>query len=231
MIDVRPFASLGKFKNDWLDTNYHFSFSDYFDPKRTQWGALRVWNDDLIKAGTGFGRHGHQDMEIITYVRTGAISHKDSLGNSGKTRAGDVQVMSAGTGILHEEWNQESEDTTLFQIWVMPNARGGKPRWDAAEFPGGERSGKLEVLASGRPGRQALEIRADAELLAGTLEAGDEITYQPESGRHLYLVPSTGKITVNGQTLNARDGAAIKDEATLTIKAVEAAEIILVDSV
>ncbi len=230
MIDVRPFSSLGRFQNEWLNANHHFSFSDYYDPNRVEWGALRVWNDDTINAGTGFPRHGHKDMEIITYVRSGAITHRDSLGNEGKTSAGDVQVMSAGSGIMHEEWNQEGEDTTLFQIWIHPSNPGGAPRWDAGQFPKGDRAGKLEVLASGRSNNGALAIRADADLLAGTLNPGDEVTYDPEAGRHLYLVPATGKITVNGVELSARDGAAIKDEDRLVIRALEESEIILVDS-
>ena len=132
MIEITPFDRLGKFRNEWLDSTHHFSFGSYHDPARMGFGHLRVWNDDVIKAGTGFDFHPHRDMEIITYVRSGAITHRDSLGNLGRTGAGDVQVMSAGTGIVHAEFNLEDEDTTLFQIWVQPNRRGLAPRWDAA---------------------------------------------------------------------------------------------------
>ena len=135
MIDHRPFKQLGRFQNDWLNANYHFSFSGYHDPERMGEGALRVWNDDTIQPHTGFPPHGHHSMEIITYVRTGAITHKDSMGNTGRTEAGDVQVMSAGDGIQHSEWNAEDEETTLFQIWILPRTAGGKPGWGCTEIP------------------------------------------------------------------------------------------------
>lgn len=230
MIEVRPFNTLGRFQNDWLNARHHFSFSEYFDPARTQWGLLRVWNDDQIAPQTGFPRHGHRDMEIITYVRKGVITHRDSLGNEGHTKAGDVQVMSAGSGVMHEEWNQQDEATELFQIWILPKENGGDPNWAAAEFPKGDRSGKLEVLASGRPGRDALPIRTDGELLAGTLNKGEEVTYEIEPGRHVYLVSATGGITVNGTPAETRDGVAVKDEPSITITARDEAEIILVDT-
>lgn len=230
MIDVRPFDSLGHADHGWLNARHHFSFADYHDPARTQWGLLRVWNDDQIAPKSGFPRHGHRDMEIITYVRKGAITHRDSMGNEGVTRAGDVQVMSAGGGVLHEEWNLEDEATELFQIWILPREGGGDPYWQAAAFPKGDRAGKLEVLASGRPGRNALPIRADGELLAGTLNAGDEITYDIEPGRFVYLVPATGSVTVNNVALGTRDGAAITGEPRITIKANEESEVVLVET-
>lgn len=230
MIEVRPFSSLGTFQNDWLNAHYHFSFSEYQDPDRTLWGKLRVWNDDEIQPHSGFARHDHRDMEIITYVRTGAITHRDSLGNEGKTRAGDVQVMSAGKGILHEEFNEEDDLTTLYQIWILPRESGGQPFWDAAQFPKGDRSGKLEVLASGKEGSNALPIRADGELSAGTLNAGQETAYKIEPGHHVYVAVADGKIDLNGHTLGTRDGAAVVDESTLTIKATEDAEVIVVDT-
>lgn len=230
MIDVRPFDSLGHADHGWLNARHHFSFADYHDPARTQWGLLRVWNDDQIAPKSGFPRHGHRDMEIITYVRKGAITHRDSMGNEGVTRAGDVQVMSAGGGVLHEEWNLEDEATELFQIWILPREGGGDPYWQAAAFPKGDRAGKLEVLASGRPGRNALPIRADGELLAGTLNAGDEITYDIEPGRFVYLVPATGSVTVNNVALGTRDGAAITGEPRITIKAYEESEVVLVET-
>jgi len=230
MIEVRPFGSLGQFQNDWLNANYHFSFSEYQDPARDQWGRLRVWNDDQIKPHSGFARHGHRDMEIITYVRKGVITHRDSLGNEGHTRAGDVQIMSAGKGILHEEWNEQDEPVEVFQIWILPEETGGEPYWEAAKFPKGDRAGKLEVLASGRADRKALPIRTNGEVLAGTLNAGQDVTYDIEPGHFVYLVPATGVITINGAQLNARDGAAIKDESRITVTAKEDSEIILVDT-
>src|SRR5262245_38355132 len=131
---VTPFEQLGRFQNDWLNARHHFSFGSYHDPDRMGWGALRVWNDDTIRPGTGFDPHPHQDMEIITYVRKGAITHRDNLGNEGRTEAGDVQVMSAGTGIVHAEFNLEKVETQLFQIWILPNRRGVAPRWETRRF-------------------------------------------------------------------------------------------------
>lgn len=230
-IERRPFTSLGHADHGWLNARHHFSFADYRDPARMGWGAIRVWNDDEIAAQSGFPPHPHRDMEIITYVRTGAITHQDSLGNKGRTEAGDVQVMSAGTGIRHAEYNLENETTTLFQIWVIPSAEGGSPSWGAKPFPKGDRSGKLVVLASGHDeDAEALRIRADARLLGGTIKAGESVTYESAQGRHLYLVPATGRIEIDGQLFEARDGAAIIGGRPFTITALEDAEIVLVDS-
>ena len=231
MIDVRSFDSLGAFQTDWLNAKHHFSFGHYHDAKRMGWGALRVWNDDEIQPQTGFPPHPHSEMEIITYVRDGAITHEDSLGNKGRTVAGDVQVMSAGSGIRHAEYNVEDELTRIFQIWIIPDERGGAPYWNAREFPKGERAGELVVLASGRNGDDdALPIRADARVLGGTLDAGQSATYTLEPGRHAYLGLAKGKVTVNGTPVGARDGAAIKDVETITITAEEPAEVVMVDS-
>jgi redox-sensitive bicupin YhaK (pirin superfamily) len=169
-------------------------------------------------------------MEIITYVRTGAITHQDSLGNQGRTEAGDVQVMSAGSGIRHAEYNLEDETTRIFQIWIQPTGRGGQPQWGAKPFPKGDRSGKFVVLASGLGDADALPIRTNGRVLGATLKAGEETTYELGSGRHAYLVPAEGEVEVNGITLNARDGAAIEGEPVLTIRAKADAELVLVDS-
>ncbi|GAM97899.1 pirin [alpha proteobacterium U9-1i] len=233
MIEKRSFDSLGQFENDWLNARYHFSFSGYHDPDRVNWGALRVWNDDKIKAKSGFGPHPHSDMEIITYVRTGAITHQDSMGNRGRTEAGDVQVMSAGSGVTHAEYNLEDDATTLYQIWIVPKTRGGKPYWGAAKFPKTDRAGALVTLASGYDEDQAagaLPIRQDARILAATLEPGQTVTHALEPGRHAYLAVAKGAAVVNGVTLGPRDGAAIKDEAELKIEAGESTEIVLVDA-
>ena len=231
MIDHRPAAKLGRFRNDWLNARYHFSFSDWYDPSRMGWGDLRVWNDDEIAPKTGFAAHGHADMEIITYVRHGAITHRDSLGNNGRTVAGDVQVMSAGSGIRHSEINAEDETTTLFQIWIEPDVRGGAPSWGAREFPKGTRSGAFVALASGRPqDADALPLRADARVLGATLKVGDVTRYDLGPGRHAYLAAAAGSVEVNGVTLQARDGAAIKDEAVLEVRALTDAEVVLVDT-
>jgi hypothetical protein len=231
MIDVRPFNSLGGADHGWLKAKHHFSFAEYHDPKRVQWGNLRVWNDDEIAPNSGFPPHPHANMEIITYVRKGAITHKDSLGNEGRTEAGDVQVMSAGSGIRHAEFNLEPETTTLFQIWILPTKSGGQPGWGAKPFPKADRSGQFVTLASGFEGdTDALPIRTDARVVGATLKAGESAQYPTDATRHIYLVPATGAVEVNGVRLGARDGAAIANENTLTIKALEDSELVLVDA-
>ena len=230
MIELRPFEQLGGARYDWLETKHHFSFADYFDPMRMGWGSLRVWNDDEIAPGTGFPAHPHADMEIITYVHRGAITHQDSLGNKGRTEAGDVQVMSAGTGIRHSEYNLEPETTTLFQIWIQPSKRGLKPGWGTKPFPNRDRSGRFVTLASGFEGDgDALPIRADARVLGATLKAGETAEYLLGGNRRGYLVSARGAIEVNGVGLAERDGAAIENERLLRVTALEDAEIVLVD--
>lgn len=230
MIELRPFESLGGANHGWLDAKHHFSFASYHDPARTNWGALRVWNDDTIQPHTGFPPHPHRDMEIVTYVRSGAITHEDSLGNKGRTEAGDVQVMSAGTGIRHSEYNREDEETRIFQIWIVPTSQGDAPQWGAKPFPKGERSGQFVVLASGHEqDGDALPIRADARVVGATIRAGETIEYPLGADRKAYLVPATGAVTVDGQRVDARDGAAISDLETLSVTAIEDSEIVLVD--
>lgn len=231
MIDKREFESLGHADHGWLNARHHFSFANYHDPARMGWGAIRVWNDDEIGPQSGFPPHPHRDMEIITYVRTGAITHKDSMGNEGRTGAGDVQVMSAGSGVRHAEYNLESETTTLFQIWIMPREGGGAPSWGMKPFPKDARAGQFAVLASGFAGDgDALPIRADARVLGATLKAGESLTHSVGDGRHAYLVPATGAIEIDGVPFKARDGAALSGGQTVTITAIEDAEIVLVDS-
>ena len=230
MIDVRPFNTLGGANHGWLNAKHHFSFANYYDPARMSWGRLRVWNDDEIAAKSGFPPHPHADMEIITYVRTGAITHEDSMGNKGRTGAGDVQVMSAGTGVRHSEFNLEDEMTTLFQIWIEADKPGARPGWGMKPFPKSDRTGKFQVLASGDPTDEALTINADARVLGATLKAGESLIYALAEGRRAYLVPAVGAVEVNGTTLNARDGAAIKDETEITITATADAELVRVDS-
>jgi hypothetical protein len=230
MIDVRRFETLGGADHGWLKARHHFSFADYYDPARMSWGRLRVWNDDEIAAKSGFPPHPHRDMEIITYVRTGAITHQDSMGNQGRTAAGDVQVMSAGTGVRHAEFNLEDELTTIFQIWIETDRPGAPPSWGQREFPQADRTGRFTVLASGRAGDDALPINADARVLGATLKAGETITYDLSEGRRAYLVPAVGEVEVNGVELKARDGAGIKDEPVVTIRAKADAELVMVDS-
>jgi len=236
MIERRPFSSLGHADHGWLNARHHFSFANWYDPDRMGWGAIRVWNDDEIGPKSGFPPHPHADMEIITYVRTGAITHQDSMGNKGRTGAGDVQVMSAGSGVRHAEFNLEDELTTLFQIWVMPRERGGAPSWGAKPFPKDDRSGKFVALASGVPGDEgALPIRADARVLGATLKAGESTTYTLDPARHAYLVASSGEVEIVGAgakaELGPRDGAAITGETEFVVKARSDAELVLVDSI
>ena len=231
MIELRPFATLGSADHGWLKAKHHFSFASYHDPANVNHGALRVWNDDEIAPNTGFPAHPHANMEIITYVREGAITHQDSLGNKGRTEAGDVQVMSAGTGVRHSEYNLEPTKTRIFQIWIEPSSKGGQPTWGAKPFPKSDRSGKLVTIASGIAGdKDALPIRANARVLATTLKAGESAEYAPAKKRSLYLVPAAGSVEINGVRVNARDGAAIRDEAKLTITALEDSELVLVDA-
>jgi len=231
MIDRRPFNTLGGANHGWLNAKHHFSFANYNDQSRMGWGALRVWNDDTIAPQTGFPPHPHADMEIITYVREGAITHQDNLGNKGRTVAGDVQVMSAGTGITHAEYNLEAGSTQIFQIWIIPDQHGLAPSWGTKPFPIGDRSGRFVTLASGfKEDADALPLRTDARVLGATLRAGETAVYELDKSRYAYIVPAKGKIDVNGVTLDARDGAAIRDETKLTVTALEDAELVLVDS-
>ena len=232
MIELRKRETLGGGNFGWLETKHHFSFGDYRDAARMGWGALRVWNDDAIAANSGFPPHPHADMEIITYVTKGAISHKDSLGNEGRTGAGDVQVMSAGSGIRHSEFNAEPEITKLFQIWILPRGRSGEPSWGTRSFPKNDRAGNFVTLASGLPGDDdALPIRADGRVLGASLKAGQVLTHRLEPGRRAYLVPATGTIGVNGVTAGPGDGVAIEDEPELAITANSDAEIVMVEVV
>jgi len=235
MIELRPFSGLGHADHGWLNARHHFSFANYHDPDRMGWGALRVWNDDQIAAGTGFARHGHRNMEIITFIFEGAISHRDSLGNEGRTIAGDVQVMSAGKGILHEEYNYEPGETRLFQIWIEPATRGGEPYWNTASFPRDERKGQLVTLASGMANapQSALPIRQDASILGATLAPGDSVTYTVKPGRFAYLVALGAPVRLGGVEIGHRSAAAIRDETQLEITApadnAGPAEIVLAD--
>ena len=231
MIELRPFNKLGGADHGWLKAKHHFSFGEYYDPANIHHGDLRVWNDDEIAPNTGFPAHPHANMEIITYVREGAITHQDSLGNQGRTEAGDVQVMSAGSGIRHSEYNLEPVTTKIFQIWIVPTQTGGQPTWGAKPFPKADRSGKFVTIASGfENDNDALPIRADARVLATTLKAGETAEYAIGADRYGYLVPATGSVEINGVRANARDGVAVRKEASVKITALEDSELVLVDA-
>jgi len=236
MLDLRPFPPLGRMDIDWLSARYHFSFAEYYDRSRMGLGPLRVWNDDTIAAKSGFPPHPHRDMEIITYIRSGAITHEDGLGNRGRTEAGNVQVMSAGTGIVHAEYNLEPEEMQLFQIWIQTDARGHAPRWESRAFPTAEAGGGLRPLASGRPAHLdagALAIHADATVYGGVLRPGETWSLDL-TGRAAYLVPARGGLTADdgAETIpvNTRDGLAVTETDRLTLTAgADEAEVVLVE--
>jgi redox-sensitive bicupin YhaK (pirin superfamily) len=226
MIKTYAFSQLGHANHGWLDARHHFSFANYYNPDRMGFGALRVINDDIIKAGAGFDTHPHKDMEIITYVRKGAITHRDSRGNQGRTEAGDVQVMSAGTGIFHSEFNLESEDTNLYQIWIEPNETGVQPRWDARKFPTEETKDGLTLLVSG-DGRAPLQIHQDATLHAGPIIAGSVLRHAIK--HQAYLLVSKGAITLDGHSLTKGDGAEIRNVDSINLTAETDAEVLIID--
>ena len=231
MLQLRTNETLDGGDHGWLKARHHFAVSTNGNPANGPLGALVVWNDDEIAPGTGFGRHPHADMEIITYVRQGVVTHEDSADNVGRTVAGDVQVISAGTGITHSERNLGAAPLKLFQIWLLPRQRGGTPRWDNRQFPKADRAGRLITLASGDPqDAEALQIRADARVLGATLLAGMMVTHALGRFRHSYLAPAQGVVLVNGQRVVVGDGIAVVDEPKLKITAEEDAEFILVDA-
>lgn len=232
MIDVRPFDTLGRADHGWLDARHHFSFASYYHPDRMSWGRIRVWNDDTIAPQSGFPAHPHRDMEIITFIRDGALSHQDSLGNEGRIAAGDVQVMTAGTGIMHAEYNREDEPVRLFQIWIETDEPGVAPHWGERHFPTRTAAGAWEVMASGKAGDEgSLPIRADARILAANLEAGQQATYEADAARYLYLVASDGAVRINDQIVaQPRDGVAISGESRVKVEALGSTGIVMVDS-
>lgn len=231
MLQVRSKDTLDAGDHGWLKARHHFIVAADGNVANSPLGALVVWNDDEIAPDTGFDRHAHANMEIITYVRQGTVTHEDSSGNIGHTVAGDVQVMSAGTGISHAEYNRGEIPLKLFQIWLLPRQRGGAPRWENRRFPKADRAGRLVTLASGNThDGDVLRIGADACVSAATLLAGMTITHLPDGFRHSYLAPALGAVLVNGHRVALGDGIAAIDETELHITAEEDAEFILVDA-
>lgn len=230
-----PYTQLGHADHGWLDARHHFSFARYWNPERTHFGSLRVINDDKIKAGAGFPPHGHDNMEIITYVRSGAITHRDSLGNEGRTGAGDVQVMSAGRGVTHSEYNLEDIDTTLYQIWISPNQENVAPRWDTKAFPEKNVTDQLSLLVSGQPeheGQGALFIHQDAAIYGGRMKAGTRIVQHIK--HHAYILASYGEIDISiadqtSVSLSRGDGLEISDAPSCVITSRTDAEILVID--
>lgn len=230
MITIRPARERGSRNYGWLDTRYTFSFSDYYDPRHVGFRHLRVINEDRVAPGMGFGAHGHRDMEILTYVVSGALAHRDSMGNGEVIRPHEWQRMSAGTGVRHSEMNaSESELVHLYQIWILPEAEGIRPGYEQKLFAPEEKAGKLRLVASRGGEDGALKIHQDARVYNSLLSAGDELTHALEQGRHAWVQVVKGAVTVNGEALGEGDGAAVSDEAALVIRASEDAEIILFD--
>ena len=226
MITHFPYKNLAHADHGWLDARHHFNFASYHNPERQRFGVLRVINDDVIKAGAGLDTHPHKNMEIITYVRKGAITHQDSNGNVGRTVAGDVQVMSAGAGVFHSEFNLESEDTYIFQIWIEPNQRDVKPQWDSFEFPKQAATDSLTLLVSGN-GKAPLSIQQDAFIYAGHLDEGTVLTHGIK--QQGYILVSEGSLELEGVILNKGDGAEVSELSSIKIKALTAAKLLVID--
>ena len=230
MIEVRPFSTLGGANHGWLDAKHHFSFADYHDPSRVHWGALRVWNDDRIAPHTGFAPHPHNDMEIVTYVLEGALEHKDSMGNGEVLRPGEFQRMTAGTGITHSEFNPSSDEPVhLYQIWLFPDRKGHTPSYEQKRFPDEQLQNTLRVVASPDAEEGSLAIHQDAKIFLSKLDAGQSVEHPVAESRHAWLQVLRGKVTLNGQSLDTSDGAAVSDERLLKIEADGDAEIMLFD--
>ena len=230
MIHIRKSNDRGHADHGWLDTRFTFSFSDYYDPQHVQFRTLRVMNDDRIAGGGGFPTHPHRDMEIVTYVLEGALAHKDSMGNGSVIKPGDVQYMSAGTGVAHSEFNaSDSETAHLYQIWMFPDRQGYKPAYDQKHFTDADKRGKLRLVVSpdGRDG--SVEIRQDNELYATVLSPGESVEHALKPDRHAYVQVARGSVTLNGQPLDAGDGAAISAEKSLQLTGVTDAEVLLFD--
>lgn len=228
MMQTIPNANRHHLDFGWLSANWHFSFDSYYDPENVQWGPLRVFNDDVIRASQGFPTHGHRDMEIITVVLEGALQHTDSIGTKEVLKAGEVQVMSAGSGIRHSEFNASAtEDVHLMQIWITPRTKGRKPTWDQRAFT--DRKGKLlPVVSSGNlPG--TLTIDQDAAIYLSQLDAGQKVTHQSEKGRKAYVFVTEGRVELNGTTIKAGDQARLENEAELRIAAIDSSHFILID--
>ena len=227
MIQIRKAVDRGHFDHGWLDTYHTFSFADYYDPEFMGFRALRVINEDRVQPGRGFGTHSHRDMEIVTYVLEGELQHRDSMGTGSIIRPGEVQRMSAGTGVLHSEVNPSRDRSVhLLQIWLLPDRRGLKPEYEQKTFPAEERADRLRLVASHDGSDGSLTIHQDAKILAGTIR--DSVQYDLQPGRYAWLQVARGGLDLNGQTLNAGDGAAIENEPTLTLRGKDA-EVLLFD--
>ncbi|WP_013628318.1 pirin family protein [Rubinisphaera brasiliensis] len=230
MLQVRRAADRGHFDHGWLDTHHTFSFSRYVDREHTRFRSLRVMNEDVVQPGQGFGTHPHENMEIVTYVLTGALEHRDSMGNGEVLRPGEFQRMTAGTGITHSEFNpSDSEPVHLYQIWLFPERNGLEPSYEQKAFDKAGRQNQLQLVASQDAAEGSLLIHQDARIYLGNLDKGAVVEHVIESGRHVWLQVLRGTVDVNGESLQTSDGVAISDEAAVSITGTSAAEIMLFD--
>ncbi|MGB2676827.1 MAG: pirin family protein [Candidatus Acidiferrum sp.] len=230
MIHIRKSDARGHANHGWLDSRFTFSFADYYDPAQIHFRTLRVMNDDRVAGGAGFPTHPHRDMEIVTYVLEGALQHRDSMGNGSVIRPGDVQYMSAGTGVTHSEFNaSETESVHLYQIWMFPDHKGHKPAYGQKHFAEADKRGKLRLVVSpdGRDG--SVKIRQDNELYATVLARGETVKHDLKPQRHAYVQVVRGSVTLNGQTLETGDGAAISEERSIELAGVQDAEVLVFD--
>ncbi|SAL17874.1 pirin [Caballeronia peredens] len=230
MIEIRRSNERGHANHGWLDSYHSFSFADYYDPEHTHFGALRVINEDRVAGGQGFGTHGHRDMEIVSYVLEGALAHRDSMGNGSTIRPGDVQRMSAGTGVRHSEFNGSPTETAHFlQIWIIPDAPGGAPGYEEKRFGDEEKRGRLRVIASPEGVDGSVKIGANARILAGLFDGDERADFDVPAGRRVYVHVARGAVTVNGEALGAGDAAMIEDLSTVTLEQGANAEVLLFD--
>ena len=230
MLEIRRSGDRGRARLDWLDSRHSFSFGDYYDPDHMGFGPLRVINEDRVTPGGGFATHGHKDMEIVTYVLSGALEHRDSLGTGSVIRPGDVQRMTSGTGILHSEFNPSDRDAVHFlQIWILPEAKGLPPGYEQKAFSDAERRGRLRLIASGDGREGSVTVHRDVDLYAAILDDGERIEFAPRPGRKAWVQVADGSIEINGSALEAGDGAAIKDADSLALRARSRVEVLVFD--
>ncbi len=230
MLTVRKAEERGHANHGWLDTHHTFSFADYQDPRHMGFGPLRVINDDTVEPGKGFGTHGHRDMEIITYVLEGALEHKDSMGNGSIIRPGNVQRMSAGTGVRHSEFNpSRGERVHFLQIWIEPRITGVRPGYEEKQFGAAEKKGQLRLIASPDGHEGSVTIHQDATVYAAMLDGKDAVTHRLAAGRRAYLHVARGTVKVNGTPLKGGDGARIENESSIELKDAREAEVLLFD--
>jgi quercetin 2,3-dioxygenase len=229
MIAIRKSDDRGHASHGWLDSRFTFSFADYFDPRHTQFRTLRVLNDDHIAGRAGFPEHPHRDMEIVTYVLDGALQHRDSMGNGSVIKPGDVQYMSAGTGVTHSEFNPTDQPLHLLQIWMVPEKRGFKPAYDQKNFSAAEKQGKLRLVASPDGAQGSVKIRQDNSLYATLLDKDETVRHELRPGRHAYVQVARGQVKLNGTPLAEGDGAAISEEKSVELTGINSAEVLLFD--